>query len=100
VQETSETPIEVVNNVHRQRWEARDAHSVLGFSEYREQPGRVIFTHTKVDPEHEGRGIGSRLASAAVADAIARQLRITPICPFIRSYLERHPEFSASVDPI
>jgi predicted GNAT family acetyltransferase len=71
---------------------------VLGYSEYREQPGRIVFTHTVVEPQYEGQGIGSRLAQAALDDAVAREMRVTPLCPFIRSYVERHDEYASAVD--
>ena len=90
--------IEVVNNLQQQRWEASEGGELVGFSVYREQPGQVTFTHTEVNPALSGRGIGSMLAQAAVEDAVARDLRIVPRCPFIRAYLERHPEHAASVD--
>ncbi len=90
--------IEVVNNLQQHRWEASEGGELVGFSVYRERPGQVIFTHTEVNPALSGRGIGSRLAEAAVEDSVARGLRIVPYCPFIRAYLERHPEFAASVD--
>jgi predicted GNAT family acetyltransferase len=58
----------------------------------------VAFTHTVVEPRFEGQGIGTRLARAALDDAVGHDLRITPYCPFIRAYLERHPEYAAWVD--
>ena len=69
------------------------------YSEYESEPGRVVFTHTVVRPRFKGRGIGSRLAKYAVDDARDRGLRITPVCPFIRSWLERHDEYDSIVDP-
>ncbi len=90
--------VEVVNDAEAHRWEARSGGEVLGYSEYREQPGRIVFTHTVVKPEHEGGGIGSRLARAALDDAVARDLRVTPMCPFIRSYIERHDQYADAVD--
>jgi uncharacterized protein len=68
------------------------------YSEYENEPGRIVFTHTVVRPKFEGRGIGTRLAKYAVNDARARGLRITPVCPFIRSWLERHDEYDPIVD--
>jgi predicted GNAT family acetyltransferase len=70
----------------------------VAFSEYETEPGRVIFTHTVVKPEFEGRGIGSRLAKHVVEDVRSRGLRITPVCPFIRAYLRRHREYDSIVD--
>ena len=68
------------------------------YSEYENEPGRVVFTHTVVRPKFEGRGIGTRLAKFAVDDVRSRGLRITPVCPFIRSWLERHDEYDSIVD--
>jgi predicted GNAT family acetyltransferase len=68
------------------------------YGEYEDEPGRRIFTHTVVRPKFEGRGIGSRLAKFAVEDARAQGLRITPVCPFIRSWLERHHDYDSIVD--
>ena len=68
------------------------------YSEYDNEPGRIVFTHTVVRPKFEGRGIGTRLAKYAVDDARSRGLRITPVCPFIRSWLERHDEYDSIVD--
>jgi predicted GNAT family acetyltransferase len=82
----------------RQRYEALVDGESIGYSEYETEPGRVVFTHTVVRPEYEGRGIGSSLARFAVDDVRARGLRITPVCPFIRAYLRRHPEYDSIVD--
>ncbi len=37
--------------------------------------------------------IGSAIARAALDSARARGLRVIPQCPFIRAYIERHPEY-------
>ncbi len=64
-----------------------------GFSKYRERDGIVTFRHTEVDPSFEGKGLGSALARGALDDTRARGLRVKAQCPFIASYLERHPEY-------
>ena len=90
--------LEVVNNEAARRWEARLDGELAGYAQYRRQPTRITFTHTVVEPRFEGRGIGSRLARAALDAALADELRIVPICPFIHAYLERHDEYAAWVD--
>jgi len=67
-------------------------------SQFRLEPGVIVFTHTIVRPEFEGRGLGSRLAKFVLDDAVARGERIVPECPFIAAYLRRHPEYEASVE--
>ena len=90
--------IELRNNRDRRRWEVLLGDEVVGFAEYRLAGSRIAFTHTVVDEELEGRGIGSRLARTVLDDAVERGLRIVPYCPFIRAYLARHPKYSDSVD--
>ena len=79
------------------RYEARLDEQVVGFARYRRTGDRILFHHTEVDPAFEGRGIGSRLASGALEDALERGLRVIVGCPFIGAYLKRHPELTGRV---
>jgi len=92
------TDIEFTDKPEQRRWEVTDSNVVVAYAEYRTAPGRMIFTHTVVEPAFEGHGLGTRLARHVLDDAVARGLRITPRCPFIRSYIERHPQYLAWVD--
>lgn len=53
-----------------------------------------MFTHTEVDPAFEGRGIGGALARHAL-DAVraAGTRRVLPICPFIKGWIGKHPDY-------
>lgn len=88
------TDIEVIDNPAEQRYEARLDGVVVGISEYRQAGSRRIVFHTEVAPEFEGRGVGGRLALGVLDDIRARGLRITPRCPFIAAWLERHPAYA------
>ena len=50
--------------------------------------------HTEVDPAAEGTGVGSQLVAAALEDIRGRGLSVLVVCPFIRSYIRRHPEYA------
>lgn len=54
----------------------------------------INLTYTEVPKGHEGEGIGSKLAKAAVEFARSNELRIRPTCGFVRSWLDKHPEHS------
>ncbi len=69
-----------------------DGHTAL--AAYRLKPGVITFTHTEVPKELGGRGIGSQLAKGALDQARARGLKVVPLCPFIRGYIEKHPEYA------
>jgi uncharacterized protein len=74
------------------RYEARIDGDLAGVLEYVTKRDRIALVHTEVFPEHQGRGIAERLAAFALDDARRRGLRVIPICPYVRAYLERHPE--------
>lgn len=84
---------EVRDNAAEGRYELLLDGELAGVAEYRDRGGRRIFVHTVVDPAFAGRGLGNRLARGALDDAIQRGLAIVPRCPFIRAWLERHPEY-------
>ena len=64
---------------------------------YRLAAGQIVFLHTGVPPELEGRGIGSALAKAGLEYAKEQGLAVIPLCPFVRSYIERKPEYQSLV---
>lgn len=64
---------------------------------YRRRADRLILVHTAVPEELGGRGIGGMLVRAAVAKAAAERLTLVPLCPFARSWLERHPDAAAGI---
>ena len=68
-------------------------------AEYSRQGDSIVFTHTEVPSAHEGKGIGSQLARAAMDHARAEGLRIVPRCPFIGSWVKGHPEYHDLVHP-
>ncbi|GAB3871436.1 GNAT family N-acetyltransferase [Terrabacter terrigena] len=92
---------EVLDNPERSRFELRDGDRVIGIASYAVVPGdgpegdeadRVVFFHTEVDPEYEGRGLAGRLADFALSATVASGRRIVALCPYIKVYLRRHPE--------
>jgi predicted GNAT family acetyltransferase len=84
----------VTDVADQQRFEITDEEgTVLGVAEYRRRPGVVVFTHTEVDPRQEGHGIGSTLVREALDAVRASGDRIEPLCPFVRAFVEEHPEY-------
>lgn len=84
--------LELRHDEERQRYVAVLAGEPVGLAAYRLSGQTIVFTHTEVDDEVEGRGIGTALIAYALADARRRGLHIVPLCPFVAAHLVHHPE--------
>ena len=85
--------VTVADNLDTGRFEAHADGQFAGAAYYRMEGEAIAFTHTEVEDAFEGQGIGSRLAAGALDAARERRLDVLPYCPFIRGYIERHPEY-------
>jgi uncharacterized protein len=87
-----EQELRVVDNPEELRYELWLGATRAGVIVYQPQPAAVRLLHTEVDPAFEGQGLGARLVAGALEDLRARGRKLVPQCPFVRSYLRRHPE--------
>jgi predicted GNAT family acetyltransferase len=88
----------VRDNPERHRFEI-DLGDAVAIAEYTLPEGIIMFTHTEVPPEYEGKGIGSALIRAGLKAARERGLKVIPICPFFAAYMQRHEEEQDLLDP-
>jgi hypothetical protein len=77
-----ETDPRVVDNPEQRRYELWLGATCAGFIDYRSEPA------------FEGQGLGGRLVGGALDDLGGRDLKLVPLCPFVRTYLRRHPEYA------
>lgn len=85
---------ELHKNADQGRYELTEGGQVVGFAEYQDQGDTVVLPHTEVSAGHEGEGLGSQLAQFALNDIRQAGKKVVPTCPFIRSYIEKHPEYA------
>ena len=90
--------IAIVDNAEQRRYEARAGSELVGRISYDLEGDLITLIHTEVEPEQEGKGIAGRLVAGALADIRGRGLRLRPVCRFVQSYLERHPEHDDLVE--
>ena len=86
---------EVRDNPDRSQFELLVDGRRVGYLRYRRFPDGIDLIHTEILPQHEGKGYGSALIAAVLAQAREEGLAVIPHCPFVRGYIERHP---AAVD--
>ena len=91
---SSSTDVRVSDNSAASRYELRLGDSIAGVIAYRLSDETITLIHTEVEPAYEGQGVGAKLVAAALDDVRARGLRMIPLCPFVRSYIARHPEYA------
>ncbi|HYN68112.1 MAG TPA: GNAT family N-acetyltransferase [Ornithinibacter sp.] len=84
----------VTRNEDEHRWEARIDGELAGIAEYQLTDELVVFTHTEVEPAFEGRGVGGTLARHALDEVRAEGTRkVMPLCPFVKAWITRHPDY-------
>jgi uncharacterized protein len=86
--------IAVQDNPSKLRYELLLDEQVVGEILYRLAPDALVLLHTEVLPSHENKGFGARLVAGALDDIRARGLHVVAVCPFVRAYIRRHPEYA------
>jgi len=84
---------DVVNNKAHNRYELVDGH--LAATYYKISGDVITFVHTEVPPELGGKGIGSKLVKAALEQVRSEGLKVVAECPFVKGYINKHPEYAA-----
>lgn len=89
---------QVTHNEAGRRFEwQEDGHAA--HLDYVRREGRILLVHTDVPEALAGRGVGGKLAKAALDFARASGVTVVPKCPFVASYLARHAEYLDLVRP-
>jgi predicted GNAT family acetyltransferase len=86
--------VDIVDVPEAGRYEARIGGAEVGRAEYRRAGPTLILNHTEVIHEYEGRGIAGRLARFALDRARADGDRVLPRCPYMKAWIERHPDYA------
>jgi predicted GNAT family acetyltransferase len=89
----------IENNEAKSRFEARIGDH-LAVAEYTlTKQNLIVFTHTEVPRALEGHGVANKLIRAALDHARSEQLDVMPLCPFVKAFILRHPDYRDLVKP-
>jgi predicted GNAT family acetyltransferase len=91
----------VADNPSASRYELHVGTELAGFVTYQmDNDGTVIsFLHTEVEPAFQGAHLATHLARFSLDDARERGLAVLPFCPYIGSWIKKHPEYTDLVPP-
>jgi predicted GNAT family acetyltransferase len=100
----TESAITVRANGARHRHELLDGEAVIGKAHWlhfdHTPSSERIFYHTTVDDAYGGRGLASKLARFALDETVGAGLKIVALCPYIKAYVRKHPEYQAETVPV
>ncbi len=86
----------VTDNPAASRYELRVGQDLAGYLAYKlREHGTVIsLVHTEIEPAFQRAHLATRLARFSLDDARERGLAVLPFCPYITSWIKKHPEYA------
>lgn len=84
--------VNIKENKEKNRFEA-EVENRVALIEYKRAEDKMYLTHTEVPKELEGKGVGSSMVKQVLQQIKDENLKLIPLCPFIASYVKRHPEW-------
>jgi uncharacterized protein len=82
------------HNTASRRFEAGEEPNLAVIVYRVKSSGAVELVHTEVPEQYQGQGLAGKLASAALDWARESGRKVIPSCPYVRSYIGKHPEYA------
>jgi uncharacterized protein len=86
----------VTDNPAASRYELHVGTAMAGFVDYQlsDRDKVISLVHTEVEPAFRNDHLATHLARFSLDDARERGLAVLPYCPYINSWIEKHPEYA------
>ncbi len=89
---STDNVVNIQHNQNQQRFDTQ-IENLLCAIDYELEGKNLSLTHVGVPKPLEGRGIAGQLTQAALDWARAENYRVIPVCPYVQTWLRRHPEY-------
>ncbi|WP_132992260.1 GNAT family N-acetyltransferase [Gordonia zhaorongruii] len=66
----------------------------VGYVDYTQGGDHRALTHTVIYDRFGGRGFAGEVVRQVLDDVRDSGLQVVPVCSYVQSYLEKHPEYS------
>lgn len=86
--------VNIIYEPENNRSAAYDLGKEIGESTFSKVKNVWILNHTFVRNAYEGQGIGGKLVEELVNQARKNNIKINPVCSFVRREFNRKPEYS------
>jgi uncharacterized protein len=86
----------VTDNPAASRYELHVGRELAGFVTYqlRKHDTVISLLHTEVEPAFQGAHLATHLARYSLDNARERGLSVLPFCPYIASWIKKHPDYA------
>ncbi|WP_462250372.1 GNAT family N-acetyltransferase [Ekhidna sp.] len=82
--------IKTKNNTEENRFELNLENSIALIDYKIGKKGALYLIHTEVPDEMGGQGVGHKLVRETLGIIEKEDLKIIPLCPFVRSFVKKH----------
>lgn len=90
----------VSDNATDSTYEAISGDTVIGGLTYNlADQDRLVLVAAAVFPEYRGQGVATELIRRVLEDVRSRGKTVTILCPIVRTFIDRNPEYAGLVDP-
>lgn len=93
------TSLKLVHNTDRDRFELWDSETFMGLVGYEKDGDVYILLHTVIEERFGQQGIARLLVSLVLTRLRLDELKIRPVCSYVRRFLVRFPEYQLLVAP-
>ncbi|NNC11617.1 GNAT family N-acetyltransferase [Planctomonas sp. JC2975] len=91
--------ITVVNEEKEQVYTAIVGDTALGAVTYNRMADRIVLLAAAVYPEFRRQGVASEMIRQVLDDVREQGKRVTNLCPIVRTFIDRHPQYEDLIDP-
>ncbi|WP_367185080.1 GNAT family N-acetyltransferase [Trebonia sp.] len=85
--------LQVTDNPDEQRFEIRADGELAGVIVYHMRGTTIAFLHTETDDKFRGLGVAGRLVQSSLDSARERHLSVLPYCPYVKTWIAKHPGY-------
>ena len=83
----------VIHNTDAHSYEIFIGAEKVGNLDYSLRLNEIHFTHTGVDPKHQGKNLAAILTKWALNDVREQgKYKVVPVCSYTVRYMDKHPE--------
>ncbi|WP_201615527.1 GNAT family N-acetyltransferase [Psychrobacter urativorans] len=90
--QNSQKNLDITHNEQDNRFETT-VDGQTGYVSYQDRGDTLVYDHTEVPQALEGQGVGSALIKHALDYAREHDKKVVPQCPFVASYIDKHPDY-------